>query len=168
MGCKTLADQLEITEEEARLFVETFHSQYPGIQPFLTSTINECRAQGYIETVSGRRRYLPAINSNNSASRGKSTRIRNFVRILKLFDYFEASAERAAVNSRVQGSAADLVKAAMILIDRSLATKCPEARLVHQIHDELLFEVCSHQLKDDENLDNVKCFFRFLLNIWNK
>jgi DNA polymerase I-like protein with 3'-5' exonuclease and polymerase domains len=85
MGCKTLADQLEVTEDGARLFVETFHSQYPGIQPFLTSTINECRAQGYIETVSGRRRYLPAINSNNSATRGKSDQVRNFIRILNCF-----------------------------------------------------------------------------------
>ena len=103
----------------------TFFLLSKGIAKFISSTLSQCRSCGYIETLHGRRRYLPAIESGKSAQRSQ--------------------AERQAVNTKIQGSAADLVKAAIILIDRSLSA-FPNSRLVHQIHDELLLEVNNYEL----------------------
>jgi len=127
MGVKTLADQLDVVEEEAQLFVDSFHSTYPSIGKFIASTVDQCRCQGYVVTMNGRRRFLPAIYSNNIAQR--------------------AQAERQAVNTKIQGSAADLVKAAMIQLDGKLRKDySDDVYLVHQIHDELLFEVPTEML----------------------
>lgn len=70
MGSKTLAEQLEIEENEAVLFMDTFRNTYPGIKKFIKETIDSCRKKGYIETVSGRKRYLPHINETNTTKRG--------------------------------------------------------------------------------------------------
>lgn len=67
IGCKTLSDQLLLTEEEAKHFVDEFHNKYPGIKKYIKETINQCRINGYVETLANRRRYLPHINHENIA-----------------------------------------------------------------------------------------------------
>jgi len=133
-----------------------------GVNTFLQDTVEDCRARGYVETMMGRRRYLPAISSNNAASRGMI-----FINSWMLFPWlgwwnvswnlavFSAHAERQAVNTTVQGSAADLTKAAMIAVDREITKMFSDctiyssdstsngAYLVLQLHDELLYEVSS-------------------------
>ena len=73
MGCKTLAEQLDVAEDEAKVFVDSFHASYPGVEPFIAKTVRECRAQGFVETLHARRRFLPAINSSRMSERGTST-----------------------------------------------------------------------------------------------
>ncbi|CAG9863608.1 unnamed protein product [Phyllotreta striolata] len=131
MGCKTLAAQLDSSEEEAAEFVETFMRTYPGIKSFINRTLERCRRDGYVETISGRKRYLPHINECNLVKKGQ--------------------AERQAVNTIVQGSAADLVKRAMITVDKELEEIFHKAKnkpkLVLFLHDELMYEVPIKYLK---------------------
>ena len=121
MGTKSLAAQLKIPESEALELVETFKNCYPGVKSFISDTINFCKKKGYVVTISGRKRFLPAIHSVDKS--------------------VQSQAERQAVNTVIQGSAADLVKMAMINIDRHLR-KVDDCltRLVLQLHDELLYE----------------------------
>ncbi|UYV70407.1 POLQ, partial [Cordylochernes scorpioides] len=105
MGLKTLAAQLGVTETEALQFMSSFKSAYPtnlcpASQRFLRATVNQCRSQGYVETIRGRRRPLPGLSSANAAVR--------------------SAAERQAINTLVQGSAADLVKLATVAAQRSM------------------------------------------------
>ena len=139
VGNKTLADQLTITEAEACSFIDTFKSKYLTMHKFLTEIVDQCRKNGFIKTISGKKRYLPKIHSPNITIR--------------------AQAERQAVNSTIQGSAADLVKKAMCNIDIALQDSglqtivihpnnlsCKRALLVLQLHDELLYEIQKSQL----------------------
>lgn len=132
IGARALAEQIGVSVEEASIFMETFKSKYPIMREFLTSTVQQCRDKGYVVTLQGRRRYLSHIHSTDASAR--------------------TQAERQAVNSTIQGSAADLVKTAMINIDRRLQSgghcTCVGSRasstsafLVLQLHDELLYEV---------------------------
>lgn len=148
IGPKALGDQLEVEENDAAVFIETFKSRYPGMRAFLRKAVSTCRDKGYVETILGRRRYLPAIKDTNPHAR--------------------AHAERQAVNTTVQGSAADLVKKAMNRIDVRLSDMFPECSFAHrhkhrgsynksrdsrphrppaggylvlQLHDELIYEV---------------------------
>ncbi|XP_059677103.1 DNA polymerase theta [Gavia stellata] len=100
IGAKSLAEQMGIDENEAANYIESFKSRYTGIQKFLRETVRSCRRDGFVQTILGRRRYLPAINDPNP--------------------YSKAHAERQAVNTTVQGSAADIVKAATVNIQRRL------------------------------------------------
>lgn len=134
IGIKSLAEQLGTGEEEASVYMENFKAKYSGVNLFIKKTVEKCRLKGYVETMSGRRRYLPAILSTEL--------------------HAKAQAERQAVNTAVQGSAADLVKAAMVKISVKLhetfgncclkrteeACKQRGAFLVLQLHDELLYE----------------------------
>lgn len=122
-GEKSLAEDLEVTEAEAKDFMDSFIGRYEGVKQFIAKTIEECREKGYCETLSGRRRYLPHIQSQNMALRAK--------------------AERQAVNSTIQGSAADLVKTAMAVLQMRLLDDSPriESRFVLQMYDELMYEV---------------------------
>ncbi|XP_035703456.1 DNA polymerase theta isoform X2 [Folsomia candida] len=106
MGVKTLSEQLEVDISDASRFISDFMRTYPQIRSFLDNTIKSCRENGFIETISGRRRYLPNINSNNPTLR--------------------AQAERQAVNSQIQGSASDLVKTAMCKIHTRLGELFPK------------------------------------------
>ena len=143
IGVKALAQQLNITEDEAAHFMESFKSKYPTMRKFITNIVQQCRDKGYIMTISGRKRYLPQIHSTEMHAR--------------------AQAERQAVNSTIQGSATDMVKKAMMNVDRALEalglmTYLPRftgieennskklALLVLQLHDELLYEVHESQL----------------------
>ena len=128
-GEKSLAEDLEVSEPEAKEFMESFIGRYEGVKQFINKTVEECREKGYCQTLSGRRRYLPHITSQNMAIRAK--------------------AERQAVNSTIQGSAADLVKSAMTVLQNKLLSETAiDSRFVLQMYDELMYEVsesCAEQ-----------------------
>ncbi|XP_037302193.1 DNA polymerase theta-like isoform X1 [Manduca sexta] len=121
MGNKTLAQYLDVSEMEAAAFMDSFYNTYPAVRRFTQSVIDDCRSKGYVETLTKRRRYLPHINSN----------------VL----YKKGAAERQAVNTTIQGSAADIAKAAMCAIDTKTSGSAPQPRLILQMHDELIYEV---------------------------
>jgi DNA polymerase-1 len=117
-----IARQLGIAQTEAREHIQAYFERYPGVRKFLDRAVAEARERGFAETLFGRRRYLPDLDSRN--------------RVLR------SAAERMAVNSVIQGSAADIIKRAMIRVDERLAQPgAPDARMILQVHDELLFEV---------------------------
>ena len=121
-----LARALGIPQEAAALFINTYFEGYPGIEEFLAQVLAQCRASGYVKTILGRRRAITGV-------RPTSGRQRNL-------------AERTAINTVIQGSAADLIKIAMIAIHRRLRSERLSAKLLLQIHDELIFEVPTEQL----------------------
>eukprot|EP01012_Entosiphon_sulcatum_P052582 TRINITY_DN7226_c0_g1_i3.p1 TRINITY_DN7226_c0_g1~~TRINITY_DN7226_c0_g1_i3.p1 ORF type:complete len:1840 (+),score=235.77 TRINITY_DN7226_c0_g1_i3:85-5604(+) len=132
-GKMTLAEELEVTPDEADTFLREFKAKYEGVTRFLESSVNSCRQLGYVETLFKRRRYLPAIYSHNHQER--------------------AQAERQAVNTVCQGSAADLMKIVMVRLQEAFdglrdqsADQEWVARFLLQIHDELLFEVRTSSL----------------------
>jgi len=123
MGAYGLSQQLGIDQKQAKEFIERYFERYPGVRLWLDRTIEEARRAGFVETLLGRRRYLPEITATNRS-------VAQF-------------AERMAINTPVQGTAADMIKQAMLAIDRELAApgRRWRGRMVLQIHDELLFEV---------------------------
>ncbi|XP_028028922.1 DNA polymerase theta-like isoform X2 [Bombyx mandarina] len=121
MGNKTLSQHLDVSEMEASLFMDSFERTYPAIRVFTKSVIEECKRQGFVETLSGRRRYLPDITSHITSRRN--------------------TAERQAVNTMIQGSAADIAKSAMCSIEDGINSFHPKPRLILQMHDELIYEV---------------------------
>ena len=116
-----LAAQLGIPQQEARAYIDRYFSRYQGVHAFIERTIAEVRRDGFVRTLFGRIRPIPDIESRNPNQRG--------------------FAERTAVNTPLQGTAADLIKLAMIVIDRQLIEEKLRTRMVLQVHDELLFEV---------------------------
>uniref|UniRef100_A0A8C5FX72 DNA-directed DNA polymerase n=1 Tax=Gadus morhua TaxID=8049 RepID=A0A8C5FX72_GADMO len=112
MGPKSLGEQMGVDENDAACYIESFKSRYTGIQAFLRETVKNCQRRGYVQTLMGRRRYLPAITNGNG--------------------YAKAHAERQAVNTTVQGSAADIVKLATVNIQKRLRELYPSAPLSHQ------------------------------------
>jgi len=123
-----LAKQLGIDQEEAARFIDTYFEGYPGIEGFLDRVLADCRRNGYVSTILGRRRAIRGV-------RADAGRQRNL-------------AERTAINTVIQGSAADLIKEAMIAIHRRLPREPSAARMLLQIHDELIFEVPADELDD--------------------
>jgi len=121
MGAFGLARNLGIGRGEAQEYIATYFSRYPGVRDFMERTRQQAREQGYVETVFGRRLYLEYIQRGNQAQR--------------------AGAERAAINAPMQGTAADIIKRAMIDIDHWLAGQGGAAQMILQVHDELVFEV---------------------------
>ena len=130
MGAFGLAQQLGIERAAAQQFIERYFQRYPGVAEYMARTREEARAQGYVETVFGRRLWLPDIKAAGGPRR--------------------AGAERAAINAPMQGTAADLVKLAMIDVDRWITQAKLRTRLVLQVHDELVLEV------PRDELDQVK------------
>jgi DNA polymerase-1 len=128
MGEYGLASRLEISREEAREFITNYFIQYPKVNDFIIKTIAEAREKGYVTTLLNRRRYLPDILSNN---RGR----REF-------------AERTAINTPIQGTAADLIKVAMINIWRELKARKLETKMIMQVHDELVFEAPKSEVNE--------------------
>ena len=126
MSAFGLARQLKIGRAEAQAYMDTYFMRYPGVQQFMEDTRVKAREQGYVETLFGRRLYLPDINASNMQRR--------------------QGAERAAINAPMQGTAADIIKRAMISVDSWMQQEQPDARLVMQVHDELVFEVGKNQL----------------------
>jgi len=121
MSAFGLGRQLEISRPEAQEYMDTYFSRYPGVRIFMEETREKAREHGYVETLFGRRLYLPEINASNMMRR--------------------QGAERAAINAPMQGTAADIIKIAMIKVDKWLQTSQAGARLVMQVHDELVLEV---------------------------
>ena len=121
MSAWGLARQLGIDRNEAQAYVKRYFERYPGVQAFMQATREQAHRDGYVETVFGRRLYLYEINSRNQGLR--------------------AGAERAAINAPMQGTAADIIKRAMIAVDAWLQKNSGAARMIMQVHDELVFEV---------------------------
>ncbi len=131
-GPFALARQLEITQDEAKDFIARYFERFAGVRSFLDSTVARAREQGYVETLFGRRRYIPELKD-------KSFNIRSF-------------GERTAMNSPIQGSAADLIKIAMINLDRRLRESACPAAILLQVHDELVLEVPEEAASDAANI----------------
>jgi DNA polymerase-1 len=118
-----LAEQLEISRDEAQSYIDTYLGRYPAVQAFIAQTIDETAQRGYALTLLGRQRPIPELRAQNRQTRQLG--------------------ERLAVNSLIQGSAADIIKVAMIACDRRIRDEGRSARLVLQVHDELVFEVAT-------------------------
>ncbi|MEI6175571.1 MAG: DNA polymerase I [Verrucomicrobiota bacterium] len=116
-----LSQRLAIPRAEASAIIEAYFREYPAIKNFMELSVAEAREAGYVETLSGRRRYFPDLNSGNQNIRG--------------------NAERAAINTPIQGTAADMIKLAMIRIDALLREKPYRSRMLLQVHDELVFDL---------------------------
>ena len=116
-----LSQRLKISRKEASDLIETYFKMYPGVRIFMETAIAKAKEKGYAQTVLGRRRVLRDINSRNATAR--------------------QAAERDAINTPIQGSAADLIKLAMVKIDRAIRESSLKAKMVLQIHDELVFDV---------------------------
>jgi DNA polymerase-1 len=127
MSAFGLARQLSIGRAEAQAYMDTYFMRYPNVQQFMEDTRQQARDNGYVETLFGRRLYLSDINASNMQRR--------------------QGAERAAINAPMQGTAADIIKRAMISVDSWLREKQPQARLVMQVHDELVLEVHEDELE---------------------
>ncbi len=120
IGAFGLARRLKIPQKEAKDLITTYFQKYPGVQEYITSTMEMARTKGYTATLNGRRRYYPNILAPNQAVR--------------------SGEERAAVNMPIQGTASDIIKLAMIDIHREMPEKFPRANMLLQVHDELVFE----------------------------
>ena len=123
-----LSQRLEIPRKEAAAIIESYFLQYPDIKRYMNDTVEQARERGYVETLLGRRRYLRDINSANHTVRG--------------------FAERNAINAPIQGSAADMIKLAMINIHRRFEEMQVKSKMILQVHDELLFDVYKPELED--------------------
>lgn len=121
MGSYGLARNLGIDAKAAAAWIERYFQRYPGVREYMDATRASARSKGYVETVFGRRLYLPEINSPNGPRR--------------------SGAERAAINAPMQGTAADLIKLAMVAVQKELDAQQPEIALIMQVHDELVFEL---------------------------
>lgn len=126
MSAFGLAERLKISRSEASQIIKNYFKEYVGIQNYIDSQVNFAKDNGFVETMLGRRRYLRDINSGNSV-------VRNF-------------AERNAINAPIQGSSADMIKIAMIEIDKEMTTRDMKSKMILQVHDELVFDVCKDEL----------------------
>jgi DNA polymerase I len=121
MSAFGLARQLGIERGAAQAYVDLYFNRYPGVREFMERTREQAREQGYVETLFGRRLYLPEINARNQQVR--------------------SGAERTAINAPMQGTAADIIKRAMLAVDAWIVDEAPACRMLMQVHDELVFEV---------------------------
>ena len=128
MSAFGLARQLNIPRKEAQKYMDLYFERYPGVLDYMERTRAQAKEQGYVETLDGRRLYLPDIKSSNGARR--------------------AGAERAAINAPMQGTAADIIKRAMIAVDEWLLTEKPRVRMIMQVHDELVFEAVAKKVHE--------------------
>ena len=124
----SLGRQLGISREEAREFIQEYFQRFSGVRAFLDEQVDLARDRGYVETLSGRRRYVPEMHARN-------WNVRQF-------------GERVAQNTPIQGTAADLIKEAMIRVQRTLDARFPQSRMLLQVHDELLLEIPQDQVEE--------------------
>ena len=127
-----LARNLGIGQSEAKAFIDTYFERYPGIKAYMAATRAQAREQGFVTTLFGRRIYVPGIADKNPARRNFS--------------------ERAAINAPIQGTAADIIKRAMIRVPPALAEAGLKARMLLQVHDELVFEVPETEVEETSGL----------------
>ena len=131
MSAFGLAQQLGIDNSRAKSYIDLYFARYPGVKNYMDNIRAQAHEQGYVETLLGRRLYLPEIKSKNAARR--------------------QYAERTAINAPMQGTAADIIKLAMISTDQWLFKDKPDAKMIMQVHDELVFEVAEDQLENCSN-----------------
>jgi DNA polymerase-1 len=129
-----LAEELHIPRGEAKAMIESYFHRYSGVKAFLDSQVAAAHADGFVTTLLGRKRMLPEIRSSNAAVR--------------------ANAERMAMNSPIQGTASDLIKVAMVRLHRELKSRGLQARILLQVHDELVLEC------PDGEIDTVRELLR--------
>jgi DNA polymerase-1 len=134
MSAFGLARQLHLSRKQAQQYMDLYFERYPGVKGYMEATRELARERGYVQTLYGRRLYLPEINSRNGMRR--------------------QAAERAAINAPMQGSAADIIKRAMIDVDAWLLSGAIDAKMIMQVHDELVFEVAETAI--DETLSQVR------------
>lgn len=121
MGAQKLGKDIGVDTKQAKAYIDTYFARYPGVREYMDRTRAQAADQGYVETIFGRRLYLPEINSNKPQER--------------------AGAERTAINAPMQGTAADIIKKAMVAVDNWLQASGLDARVILQVHDELVLEV---------------------------
>ncbi len=121
MGAQKLGKDIGVDTKQAKAYIDTYFARYPGVREYMDRTRAQAADQGYVETFFGRRLYLPEINSNKPQER--------------------AAAERTAINAPMQGTAADIIKKAMVAVDNWLTSSGLDARVILQVHDELVLEV---------------------------
>ena len=138
-GAFGLAQNLKISRTEAKDLIDAYFEQFSGVKKYMDDTINFCRENGFVKTIMGRKRFIPDINSNNQTVVG--------------------FAERNAINATIQGSAADMIKLAMINIHRRLSIIDTKAKMILQVHDELLFDV------PKEELDKIRSIIKHEMEI---
>ena len=131
MSAFGLAQQLGIDNSRAKSYIDLYFARYPGVKDYMDNIKVLAHEQGYVETLLGRRLYLPEIKSKNAARR--------------------QYAERTAINAPMQGTAADIIKLAMISTDQWLFKEKPDAKMIMQVHDELVFEIAEAQLENCSN-----------------
>jgi DNA polymerase-1 len=127
MSAFGLTQQLGIDRKEAQAYIDRYFARYPNVQAYMDNTRAQAKEKGYVETLWGRRLYLPEIRSSQ---------------VMR-----QKAAERAAINAPLQGSAADIIKLAMIRIERWLREEKINAKMIMQVHDELVFEAAEEDLK---------------------
>ena len=127
-----LSERLGISRSDSKKLIDGYYESYPRMREYMGETLEQVRKNGFVSTIKGRRRYLPDINSRNAVVRGY--------------------AERNAVNAPVQGSAADIIKVAMIDIAREFANEGLRSKMIMQVHDELVFNVVSEELEQVETI----------------
>lgn len=127
-----LAQNLNITTKEAKYFIEQYFRTYPGVKNYMDEIVRHAKKEGFVTTLLHRRRYLPDINS-------RSFHTRSF-------------AERTAMNTPIQGTAADIIKFAMVQLDQKMVKKNLKSRMLLQVHDELIFEVPEDELKEMQQM----------------
>ena len=128
ISAQGLASRTEFSRREAAKFIETYFATYPGVKGYMDSTIAQAHERGYVETLFQRRRYLPELHSRAFHER--------------------AAAERMAINMPIQGTTADIMKVAMVKLDRAIREQGFAARMLLQVHDDLLFELPAEELDD--------------------
>jgi len=127
-----LAKQISVSKEDANIFLKSYFKKFPEIKDYMNETIKFCRLNGYVKTVFGRKCHFPSINDKNYT--------------IKSFQ------ERAAINAPIQGSAADLLRLAMIKIDKKIKSKKIHSKILLQIHDELVFECEKSEVKKEKKM----------------
>ncbi|MCP4754315.1 MAG: DNA polymerase I [Proteobacteria bacterium] len=128
MGAYRLSQEIGVTNKQAKMFIDSYFEKYPKIKTYMDETIAFCREHSFVETIFKRKRTIPDINSKNHMVRTAS--------------------ERIAINTRIQGSAADLIKIAMVEIQNRLERDQPQTKMIMQVHDELVFEVRPEEIDD--------------------
>lgn len=146
MSAFGLAKQLDIPRNEAQKYMDMYFQRYPGVLDYMEKTREEAKAKGYVETVSGRRLYLPDINARNGARR--------------------KGAERAAINAPMQGTAADIIKVAMLKVNDWLENQdSSDIKMIMQVHDELVFEIKEQKLQEFQEQITATMESAYPLNI---
>ena len=124
----SLAEDIGVSRYEARAYIDNYLSNYHGVRDYMKQVVENAKRDGYTTTLYGRRRYIPELTSSNYNIR--------------------SGAERIALNTPIQGTAADIIKLAMIRVENALAERYPQAKLLLQVHDELIVE-CPEEMAED-------------------